>query len=132
MTHKLVYGLFSYLRRARPAARMFISNFQKLLFVGQSSLRSDSRSTAKSITTSALSDVRIKRHFRSDKGQIHRCSCDGITRVRANSLKRGFVRMNCSLPKVASVSYGYVVMASTKYIDVLVTSATSSRRLPNP
>ena len=46
-------------------------------FVGQSSLRSDSRSRAKSITTSALSDVRIKRHFRSDKQQEHRCSCYG-------------------------------------------------------
>ena len=46
-------------------------------FVGQSSLRSDSRSTAKSITTSALSDVRINRHFRSDKPQAHRCSCNG-------------------------------------------------------
>ena len=30
-------------------------SFQELLFVSQSSLRSDSRSTAKSITTSALS-----------------------------------------------------------------------------
>ena len=45
--------------------------------MGQSSLRSDSRSTAKSITTSALSDVRIRRHFRSDKQQAHRCSCYG-------------------------------------------------------
>ena len=45
--------------------------------VGQSSLRSDSRSTAKSITTSALSDVRIKRHFSGDKQQVHRCSCNG-------------------------------------------------------
>ena len=52
-------------------------SFQELLFVGQSSLRSDSRSTAKSITTSALSDVRIKRHFRGDKQQEHRCSCNG-------------------------------------------------------
>ena len=43
-------------------------------FVGQSSLRSDSRSTAKSITTSALSDVRIRQHFRSDKQPEHRCS----------------------------------------------------------
>ena len=46
-------------------------------FVGQSSLRSDSRSTAKSITTSALSDARIRRHFRGDKQQAHRCSCYG-------------------------------------------------------
>ena len=50
---------------------------QFMPFVGQSSLRSDSRSTAKSITTSALSDVCIKRHFRGDKQQEHRCSCDG-------------------------------------------------------
>ena len=46
-------------------------------FVGQSSLRSDSRSTAKSITISALSDVRINHHFRGDKEQVHRCSCYG-------------------------------------------------------
>ena len=45
--------------------------------MGQSSLRSDSRSMAKSITTSALSDARIRRHFRSDKQQVHRCSCYG-------------------------------------------------------
>ena len=49
---------------------------QFMPFVGQSSLRSDSRSTAKSITTSALSDVRIRRHFRSNKQQVHRCSCN--------------------------------------------------------
>ena len=42
-------------------------NVQELSFVGQSSLRSDSRSTAKSITTSALSDVLINRYFRGDK-----------------------------------------------------------------
>ena len=72
-------ALFSYLRRARPAARMFSSTSRNFLFVGQSSLRSDSRSTAKSITTSALSDVRIKRHFRSDKQQVHRCFCHRIT-----------------------------------------------------
>ena len=53
-------------------------------------------------------------------------------RVRSNSLNRDFVGMNCSLPKVASVSCGYVVMISGKYIDVLVTRATSSRRLHNP
>ena len=52
-------------------------NVQRLLFVGQSSLRSDSRSTAKSITTSALSDVRLKGFFRSDREQTHRCSCNG-------------------------------------------------------
>ena len=45
--------------------------------MGQSSLRSDSRSTAKSITTSALSDVRIKRNFCGNKQQAHRCSCNG-------------------------------------------------------
>ena len=50
---------------------------QGLLFVGQSSLRSYSRSTAKSIITSALSDARTNRHFRSDKQQVHRCSCNG-------------------------------------------------------
>ena len=110
---------------------MFNATSRNFLFVGQSSLRSDSRSTAKSITTSALSDVLINRHFRGDKPQVHRCFCDG-KRVRANSLNRDFVGMNCSLPKVASVSCGYVVMASGKYIDVPVTRATSSRRLPNP
>ena len=53
-------------------------NVQRLLFVGQSSLRSDSRSTAKSITTSALSVVvRLKELFRSDREQEHRCSCNG-------------------------------------------------------
>ena len=45
--------------------------------MGQSSLRSDSRSTAKSITTSTLSDVRLKGFFRSDREQTHRCSCNG-------------------------------------------------------
>ncbi len=43
--------------------------------MGQSSLRSDSRSTAKSITTSALSDIRTNCHFCGDKKQVHRCSC---------------------------------------------------------
>ena len=51
-------------------------NVQELSFVGQSSLRSDSRSTAKSITTSALSDVLSNRYFRGDKQQVHRCSCN--------------------------------------------------------
>ena len=91
--------------------------------MGQSSLRSDSRSTAKSITTSALSDVRISRHLHGDKKQVHRYSCDG-KRVRANSLKRDFGGMNCTLLKVSSVSCGYVVMISNKPIDVLVTRAT--------
>ena len=50
---------------------------QGLLFVGQSSLRSDGRSTAKSITTSALRVVRLKELFRSDREQVHRCSCNG-------------------------------------------------------
>ena len=50
---------------------------QGLLFVGQSSLRSDGRSTAKSITTSALNDGRLKVFFRSDRKQTHRCSCNG-------------------------------------------------------
>jgi len=49
----------SYMRRQAVGAIVQL-NFQKLLFVGQSSLRSDSRSTAKSITTSALSDVHVK------------------------------------------------------------------------
>ena len=52
-------------------------NVQRLLFVGQSSLRSDGRSTAKSITTSALSVVRLKDFFRSDREQAPRCSCYG-------------------------------------------------------
>ena len=58
-------------------------SFQELLFVGQSSLRSDSRSTAKSITTSALSEVRIKRHLHSNKEQVHRCSCYGSNEFMA-------------------------------------------------
>jgi len=49
----------SYMRRQAVGAIVQL-NFQKLLFVGQSSLRSDSRSTAKSITTSTLSDVHVK------------------------------------------------------------------------
>ena len=55
----------------------FQLSVQKLLFVGQSSLRSDGRSTAKSITTSALSVVRLKELFRSDREQEHRCSGNG-------------------------------------------------------
>ena len=66
----------SYMRRQAVGAIIQI-NFQLLLFVGQSSLRSDSRSTAKSITTSALSNVRVKGFFRSDREQVHRCSCYG-------------------------------------------------------
>ena len=68
---------FYLLAPGRPAARMFNYTSRNFLFVGQSSLRSDSRATAKSITTSALSDVRTSRQFRSDKQQVHRCSCDG-------------------------------------------------------
>ena len=64
------------MRRQAVGAIIQLS-FQILLFVGQSSLRSDSRSTAKSITTSALSNVNIKRLFLSDREQAHRCSCNG-------------------------------------------------------
>ena len=66
----------SYMRRQAVGAIIHI-NFQLLLFVGQSSLRSDSRSTAKSITTSALRNVCIKCILPCDKGQVHRCSCYG-------------------------------------------------------
>ena len=49
----------SYMRRQAVGA-IVQHSVQGLLFVGQSSLRSDSRSTAKSITTSSLRNVRIK------------------------------------------------------------------------
>ena len=76
MTHQQKYCFSSYMRRQAVGAIVQLS-FQGLLFVGQSSLRSDSRSTAKSITTSALSVVRLKELFRSDREQEHRCSCNG-------------------------------------------------------
>ena len=69
---------FSNMRRQAVGAIVQLS-FQELLFVGQSSLRSDSRSTAKSITTSALSSVSLKLLFRSDREQVHRCSCNRRT-----------------------------------------------------
>jgi len=51
MTHQQYMDFSSYMRRQAVGAIVQLS-FQELLFVGQSSLRSDSRSTAKSITTS--------------------------------------------------------------------------------
>ena len=66
----------SYMRRQAVGA-IVQHSVQGLLFVGQSSLRSDSRSTAKSITTSALRNVGIKCILPCDKEQAHRCSCNG-------------------------------------------------------
>ena len=74
-TSKNMYT-FSYMRRQAVGAIVHLS-FQGLWFVGQSSLRSDSRSTAKSITTSALRNVCIKCILPCDKTQAHRCSCYG-------------------------------------------------------
>ena len=79
---------FSYVRRQAVGAIVHLS-IQELLFVGQSSLRSDSRSTAKSITTSTLSVVRLKGFFRNDMEQEHRCSCNG---------SNGFVAIVQALP----------------------------------
>ena len=76
MTHQQKYCFSSYMRRQAVGA-IIQHSVQGLLFVGQSSLRSDSRSTAKSITTSALRVVRLKEFFRSDREQVHRCSCNG-------------------------------------------------------
>jgi len=66
---------FSCMRRQAVGAIVHLS-IQGLLFVGQSSLRSDSRSTAKSITTSALSHVCANWFFLGDKPQVHRCPCN--------------------------------------------------------
>ena len=76
MTHQQKYCFSSYMRRQAVGA-IVQHSVQGLLFVGQSSLRSDGRSTAKSITTSALRVVRLKELFRSDREQVHRCSCNG-------------------------------------------------------
>ncbi len=82
-----IMNFFSCMRRQAVGAIVHLS-FQELLFVGQSSLRSDSRSTAKSITTSALCRVHIIRHFRGDKKQVHLCSCNG---------SNGFVATVCAV-----------------------------------
>ena len=87
MTHQQYMDFSSYMRRQAVGAIVHLS-FQELLFVGQSSLRSDSRSTAKSITTSALCRVHIIRHFRGDKKQVHLCSCNG---------SNGFVATVCAV-----------------------------------
>ena len=76
MTHQQNIDISSYMRRQAVGAIVHLT-VQRLLFVGQSSLRSDSRSTAKSITTSALRVVRLKEFFRSDREKVHRCSCNG-------------------------------------------------------
>ena len=76
MSHQHNKDFSSYMRRQAVGAIVHLS-VQGLLFVGQSSLRSDGRSTAKSITTSALSNVRIKCILPCDMGQAHRCSCYG-------------------------------------------------------